>query len=112
MNTSYRHPTCARWGRGGKRCAAPGERAPNPLAAGAAQAGEGTKRRRNRIRAFVEDLKTTALKAGPAPHRAAGSLSSVDGESTDTPVRGKPVWPEHGECSPHTAICLQPPPSP
>ena len=32
----------------------------------------------------------TALNAGPAPYRAAGSQSSVDGESTDTPVRGKP----------------------
>ena len=53
--------------------------------------GEGTKRRRNQIRAFVEDPKTgTALNAGPARYRAAGSLSSVDGESTDTPVRGKP----------------------
>ena len=52
---------------------------------------EDTTRRRNRIRAFVEDPKTgTALNAGPAPYRAAGSLSSVDGESTDTPVQGKP----------------------
>ena len=43
-----------------------------------------------RIRTFVEDPKTgTALNAGPAPYRAAESLSSVDGESTDTPVRGK-----------------------
>ena len=62
-----------------------------PLAARAAQAGEDTTRRRNRIRALVEDPKTgIALSAGPAPYRAAGSLSSVDGESTDTPVRGKP----------------------
>ena len=62
-----------------------------PLAAGTTEAGEDTKRRRNRIRAFVEDPKTgTALNAGPAPYTAAGSLSSVDGESTDTPVRGKP----------------------
>ena len=79
------------WGRGGKRRAASGESAPKPLAAWTALAGEGTKRRRNQIRAFVEDLKTgTALNAGPARYRAAGSLSSVDGESTDTPVRGKP----------------------
>ena len=68
-----------------------------PLAARAAQAGESTKRRCNRILAFVEDPKTgTALNAGPAPYRAAGSLSSVDGESTDTPVPGKPsvagIW--------------------
>ena len=79
------------WGRGGKRRTAPGERAPKPLAARAAQAGEGTKRRRNRICAVVEDPKTgTALNAGPAPYSAAGSLSSVDGESTDTRERGKP----------------------
>ena len=71
--------------------AAPGESAPKSLAARAAQAGEDTKRRCNRIRTFVEYLKTgTALNAGPAPCRAAGSLSSVAGESTDTPVRGKP----------------------
>ena len=103
-----------RWGRGGKRRAAPGERAPKPLAARAAQAGEGTKRRRNRIRAFVEDPKTgTALNAGPAPYRAAGSLGSVDGESTDTPVRGKPrVAGTRGELPTHSDVCLQPPPSP
>ena len=35
-------------------------------------------------------LKTgTALNAGPAPYRAARSLSSVKGESTDTHVRDK-----------------------
>ena len=40
---------------------------------------------------FVEDPKTgTELNTGPSQDRAAGSLSSVDGESTDTPVRGKP----------------------
>ena len=65
---------------------------PKPLAAWAAQAGEGTKRRCNRIRTFVEYPKTgTALNAGPTPYRAAGSLSSVDAESTDTPVWGKPT---------------------
>ena len=81
----------ARWGCGGKRHPASGERVPKPLAAWTAQAGEGTKRTCNQTRAFVEDPKTgTALNAGPAPYRAAGSLSSVDGESTDTPVRGKP----------------------
>ena len=101
-------PLAARATRhGGKRRAAPGERAPKPLAAWAAQAGEGTKRRHNRIHAFVEDPKTrTALNAGPAPYRAAGSLSSVDGESTDTPVRGKQsvartrgVLPTHSDMS-------------
>ena len=34
-----------------------GERAPKHLAAWAAQAGEDTTRKRNRIRAFVEDRK-------------------------------------------------------
>ena len=67
------------------------ERPPKPLAARAAQAGEDTTRRLNQIRVFVEDPKTgAALIAGPTPYRAAGSLSSVDGESTDTPVRDKP----------------------
>ena len=90
-NTSRWHLTCARWGRGGKRRAAPGESAPKPLAARAARAGEGTKRRCNRICAFVEYPKSgTALNAGPAPYRAAGSLSRVDRVSTDAPVRGKP----------------------
>ena len=74
--------------------------------------GEDTKRRRNRIRAFVEDPKTgTALNTGPAPYRAAGSLSSVDGKA-QTPLNGaNPVWPEHSECSPHTAmsVCSVPP---
>ena len=46
-----------RWGHGGKRCAAFRESGPKPLAAWAAQAGEDTKRRRNEIRAFVEDRK-------------------------------------------------------
>ena len=55
------------------------------------QAGEVTTRRRKQVCPFVEDPKTgTALNAGPAPYREARSLSSVDGESTDTPVRGKP----------------------
>ena len=100
-----------RWGRGGKRQAAPGERACKPLASWAAQAGEGTKRRRNRIRAFVEDPKTgTALNAGPAPYRAAGSLSSADGESTDSPVRGKPSVAGTRRVLPtHSDVCLQRP---
>ena len=108
-NTSPWHPTGARrnWGWG---CG--GERVPKPLAAWAAQAGEGTKRRRNRVRAFVEDRKTgTALNTGPAPYRAARSLSRVDGKA-QTPLYGaNPVWPEHGECSPHTATsaCSAPP---
>ena len=99
------------WGRGGKRRASFGERAPKPLASRAAQAREGTKRRRNLIRAFVEDPKTgTALNAGPAPYRAAGSLSSVDGESTDTPVRGKPsVAGTWGVLPTHSDVCLQRP---
>ena len=77
--------------RGGKRHAASGEIVPKPLSVSTAQAGEGPKCRRNRIRAFVEYPKTgTALNAGPAPFGAAGSLSSVDGESIHSPVRGKP----------------------
>ena len=72
-----------------------GEGAPHP-GRGAHQApgclscwgGEGTKRRRNRVPAFVEDPKTgTARNAGPAPYRAAGSLSSVDGEAAPLPPR-------------------------
>ena len=43
---------------------------------------EGTKRRPNRVCTFVEYLKTgTAHNSGPAPFRAAWSLSSVDGEN-------------------------------
>ena len=73
--------------------------------------GEDTKRRRNRIRTFVEDPKTgTALNAGPTPYRAAGSLSSVDGEGTDTPVRGKPSVARTRWVLPtHSDVCLQHP---
>ena len=87
------------------------ESAPKPLAAWAAEAGEGTKCKRNRIRAFVEDPKTgTALNAGPAPYRAAGSLSRADGESTDTPEQGKPSEAgTRGELPTHSDVCLQRP---
>ena len=90
------------------------EKAPKPLAAWTAEAGEGTTHGRNRIRAFVEDPKTgIACKAGPAAYRAAGSLSRVDGESTDTPVRGKPSVAGTRRVLPtHSDICLQRPPSP
>ena len=72
---------------------------------------EGTKRRPNRVRAFVEYPKTgTTRNAGPVPYRAAGSLSSVDGKA-HTRERGKPsvagtlrVLPTHA-----TDICLQRP---
>ena len=106
-NASHRHPTSgARWIRGGKRRAASGERAPKPLAAWTAQAGEGTRCRCNRIRAKTG----TALNAGPAPYRAAGSLSSVDGESTDTRERGKPsVAGTRWVLPPHSDVCLQRP---
>ena len=59
----------------------------------------------------MEDLKTgTALSAGLAPYRAAGSLSSVDGESTDTPVRDKPsVAGTRGVLPTHSDVCLQRP---
>ena len=68
-------------------------------------------RRRNRIRAVVEDPKTgTALNAGPGPYRAAGSLSSVGRESTDTPVRGKPrAAGTRGVLPTHSDVCLQRP---
>ena len=89
----------------------PGERAHKLLAARAAEAGEDTTRRCNRIRACVEDPKTgTTLNAGPARYRAAGSLSSVDGENTDTPVRGKPsVAGTRGVLSTYSDIYLQRP---
>ena len=111
LKTSWDPTGSAHWGRGEKRCTAPRESAPKPLAAWTAQAGEGTKRRRNQICAFVEYPKTgTTLNAGPAPYRAAGSLSSVDGESTDTPVRGKPnVAGTRGVQSTHSDVCLQRP---
>ena len=56
----------------------------------------------------MEDLKAgTALAR---PYRAAGSLSSVDGESTDTPVRGKPSVAGTRRVLPtHSGICLQRP---
>ena len=58
---------------------------------------------------FCEVPETgTALNAGPAPYKAAGSLNSVDGESTDTPVRGKPsVTGTRGVLATHSDICLQ-----
>ena len=52
----------------------------------------------------------TTLNAGPAPYTAARSLRSVDAESTDTPVRGKPsVAGTRGVPSTHSHICLQRP---
>ena len=58
---------------------------------------EGTKRRPNWVRAFVEYPKTgTAHHAGPAPWRAAWSLSSVDGESTH-------LWAGPTQCGRNTA---------
>ena len=92
----------------GIRCTTPGEGAPvKLLAAWAASAGEGTKRRHSRVRAFVEYPKTgTAGNIRPTPYRAARSLNSVDGESTHPWVGANPVWPEHSECSPHTAISV------
>ena len=106
--TRHQQVGAKRRGAGG---IAPGESAPKPLAAWTAEAGEDSTRRRNRIRAFVEDPKTgTKLSAGPAPYRAAKSLSSVDGESTDTPVRGKPSVAGTWQVLPtHSYICLQHP---
>ena len=96
---------------GGKRRAASGESVPKPLAAWTTQAREGTKRRRNRICTFVKYPKTgTALNTRPAPYTAAGSLSIVDGESTDTPVWGKPsVAGTQWVLCIHSDICLQRP---
>ena len=64
----------------------------------------------NRVCTFVEYLKTgIAHNAGPAPYRAAWSLSSVDGERTPAMSGGKPsvagtlrVLPTHA-----SDICLQ-----
>ena len=65
---------------------------------------------------LLEYLKTgTALNAGPTPYRAAGSLSSYyQTGKAQTPLYGaNPVWPEHGESSPHTVISVcSAPPSP
>ena len=48
--------------------------------------------------------------AEPAPYRAAGSLSSADGESTDTPVQGKPSVAGTRRVLPtQSDICLQHP---
>ena len=57
----------------------------------------------------VEYLKTgTTLKTGATQYRAVGSQSSIDGESTDTPVWGKPsVAGTQGVLSVHCQICLQ-----
>ena len=109
-DTGRRHPTCTGgdwgWGHGeqkahtpdwrgetetgtaeGRRRAPPGESAA-PQAPGCLSrvGGEGTKRRCSRVSAFVEDPRArTAHSAGHAPYRAAGSLSSIDGESSTPP---------------------------
>ena len=46
----------------------------------------------------------SAHNSGPAPYRAAWSLSSVDGESSHARVGANPVWPEQCECSPHKPV--------
>ena len=98
----------------GKGRAAPGESVPvKLLAAWAAQAREGTKRRCNRIRAFVEYPKTdTTRKARHAPYRAAGSLSSVDGESTDTREQGQTQCGRNTESATHPKRYLSAAPLP
>ena len=98
QNRHKTHPTGGNWGwdRGGEKvhrtrgeCA---RQAPGSLSC---SAEEGTKRRPNQVHAFVEYLKTgTARNAGPAPYRAARSLSSVDGESTHLWAGANPVWPD------------------
>ena len=58
--------------------------------------GKGTKRRPNRVCAFVENLNLSGLdlgsarNTGPVPCRATWNLSSVDWESTHHVSRGKP----------------------
>ena len=65
--------------------------------------GEGTKRRPNWVRAFVEYRKTgIARNSGPAPYRAAGSLSSVDGESTRAVEWGQTQCDGNAASAPHT----------
>ena len=98
----------------GRGCTAPGETAPiKLLAAWAAQAWEGTKRRRNRIHTFVEYPKTgTACNAGHAPYRAHGSLSSVDRESTDTPEQGQTQCSQSMVSATHTQQYLSAAPRP
>ena len=56
----------------------------------------------------------SACNSGPAPWRAAWSLSSVDGGGTHLWMGANPVWPEHCECSPHrpVAFVCSAPPSP
>ena len=94
----------------GKGAPHPGRGRPSLWLPGPLRPGK-TKRRCNRIRAFVEYQKAgTAINAGPAPYRAAGSLSSVDGESIDTPIRGKPSVAGTWRVLPtHSNICLQRP---
>ena len=64
-----------------------GERAHQAPGCLSRSGGEGTKRRRSFLfRAFVEDLRAgTVGSAGHAPYRAAGSLSSIEGESSTRP---------------------------
>ena len=64
--------------------------------------GEGTKRSRSFLsRAFVEHPRAgTALSAGPAPCRAAGSLSSVEGKQRQPlPAARRNQQPEQGTTS-------------
>ena len=88
----------------GIRCTAPGESAPvKLLAAWAAPAGEGIEHRPNQVCAFMEYQKTgTACNSGPAPCRAAWSLSSGDGEGTCTVSRGQTQCGRNTGSAPHT----------
>ena len=70
-----------------------------------------------RVCGITETLNLSGLSlgragnSGPAPWRAAWSLSSVDGESTCR-ERGQTVWSEHCRSSPHrpvTFVCSAPP---
>ena len=63
---------------------------------------EGTKRRPSWVYTFVEYPKTgTTRNSGPAPYRAACTLSSVDGESTH-PLAGQTQCGWNTATAPHT----------
>ena len=106
-------PDCCGWGLGlglglhpGRRCAR------QDSGCLSCSGGEGTIHRCNQVRAFVEDPKTgTTGNAGPVPYRAAGSMSSIDGESTHPGV-GQTQCDQNTANAPHTERCLPAAPLP
>ena len=103
------HPTGARaeteaGTKEGRRRTAPRQSAPIKLLAAWAAPGRGRHKTQAQLSlcACVEDPKTgTAGNTGPAPYRAARSLSSVDGESAHPWAGANPVWP-NTVSAPHT----------